>query len=280
METAVAENATPNYSGTNWKPYLNCRDKNQTVSSCLTIMEDICRRSKHRATKIVRLTVDNLEYVLEHRPNLKAIHLIRDPRAIINSRITTKWYNLNVSEQTIKSDAHELCSRVKYDLIQGEKLKQKYPQRFSFIMYEDLQTDLKTKTEMLYSYFGIGKSDVKSKAENNTEILQEEHKVNRTHGDYTNWWRFQLSFRTLNVVDSVCGNVLSFLGYKIFLNESELRNVSNKAFKFQKELLISNLNESGFYDFKALRNQRPFRRKIDIIPKQGNEITEHKTLLI
>ncbi|XP_053380011.1 carbohydrate sulfotransferase 1-like [Mercenaria mercenaria] len=279
-KAALTNSVSPYHSGVNWKPYLNCLGKNQSVSFCLTVMEDVCKRSKHRATKIVRLTVDNLEYVLENRPNLKAIHLIRDPRAIINSRIATKWYNLSDSEQTVKSEARELCSRIKYDLIKGEKLKQKYPQRFAFVMYEDLKTDLNSKIEMLHSYFGIDKSVVKSKLKNIKDMLQMDHKVNRTQGDYTNWWRFQLNLRTLNIIHSVCGNVLSCLGYRMFSDESDLKNVSKKAFIFKKELLISNLNESQFYDFKTSHNQRHYRREIDIIPKQGYKITEHKYLLI
>ncbi|XP_045172848.2 carbohydrate sulfotransferase 1-like isoform X2 [Mercenaria mercenaria] len=250
---AVAEQMTPSYSGSVWKPYQACRAQGQTVSTCLKKMEAICKTAKHRTTKIVRLTVDNLEYVLENLPNVKVVHLMRDPRAIINSRITTNWYNLQESphdnHQRIRSDAKDLCLRMKYDLKVGTVLKQKFPGRFAFVMFEDLQTDMKSKTGILYSYFGIDKSTVESKLANMTGILQNEHLVNRTWGDYTNWWRHQLSFGAIKAIDSVCKNVSDTLGYTIFSSESQLKDVSLKAFSFREELLLENLHKSTLYNF-------------------------------
>ena len=223
------------------------------MDTCLKRMEAVCKNAKHRTTKIVRLTVDNLEHVLETLPNVKVVHLMRDPRAIINSRITTTWYNLHETpynnHRRIMTDAKDLCLRMKYDLKAATVLKQKYPGRFALAMFEDLQTDMKAKTYMLYSYFGIDKSSVESKLANMTGILQEEHSVNRTRGNYSNWWRHQLTYGAVKVIDSVCQDVSEILGYKIFTSESQLKDTSLKAFSFRKEVLLENIHLGKLYDF-------------------------------
>ncbi|XP_060565887.1 carbohydrate sulfotransferase 1-like isoform X2 [Ruditapes philippinarum] len=253
LAPALAEQMTPNYSGNIWKPYKSCRARGKSVEICLKRMETVCKNAKHRTTKIVRLTVDNLEYVLEHLPTVKVIHLMRDPRAIINSRITTTWYHLHETpydnHRRIMTEAKDLCLRMKYDLKAATVLKQKYPGRFAIIMFEDLQTDMKAKTQMLYSYVGIDKSSVESKLGNMTGILQEEHNVNRTRGNYSNWWRHQLSYGAVKVIDSVCKNVSDVLGYKIFSSESQLEDESLKAFFFRKEVLLENIYLNKLYDF-------------------------------
>lgn len=221
-------------------------------------MEDICKNSTHIATKIVRLTVDNLEYVLQNLPHVKVIHLIRDPRAIINSRIATSWYQLDESpkdnHRRISTDAKDLCLRMKYDLKAGIKLKKKYGKRFAFVMFEDLQNDLKSKAKMLYTHLGIDQSNSASKLANIPSILENEHVVKKKWGDYTNWWRFQLSISALQVIDSVCEDVTSALGYRTFANEVELKNVSTNAFSFSSELLLANLGNNSLYDFPTLSN--------------------------
>lgn len=270
--------------GEKWKPFKDCRAKNKSMPSCLTSMESTCKQSKHRATKLVRLTVDNLEYVLENNVNLKVVHLFRDPRAIINSELTTKWYNLNSSDKNdfseIKTNAYELCSRMKYDLLQGEKLKQKYPQRFTFVMFEDLLSDLKSKTEILYSYFGIDKHSTETKIKSLSGILQDDHMVKKTQGDYTDWWRFQLDFKAAKIIDNICGDILYFFGYRQFSDESEYKNISHKAFQFRKEFLLRHLNETNVYNFETLRNTKnPYVRNIIINPEES-AIPKQRQLII
>jgi hypothetical protein len=168
---------------------------------------------------------------------------------------------------------------MKYDLVQGEKLKRKYPQRFAFVMFEDLQSDLSLKTEMLYSYFGIDKFSMISKLKSLSGILQGDHVVNRKHGGYTDWWRFQLDFKAAKIIDEVCADILTFFGYRRFSDESEYRDLLLKGFDFRQEILISNLNKTQVYDFEALRNSKnAYTRSIDLI--QGEKITGQLKLVI
>lgn len=208
--------------------------------------------SEHRATKVVRLTVDNLEVVLKNVPWLKVIHLLRDPRAVINSRITTTWYSLkdakDGSKVELSRDADDLCQRMTYDLKASADIKRKYPDRFSLVLFEDLQDNLDQKAYMLYNYLGIDTSNLEEKLGSMSAILGIEHTVNNTSGDFSGWWRHQLSFMSIDIVQSVCKDVFNRLGYRIFNTPDEVSDLSLKAFDFDRSLLLQNIENTKSYD--------------------------------
>lgn len=248
---AVAETMTPIYSGSIWDTFTSCRtEANGTTAECLARMETICRQSKHRVTKVVRLTVDNLETVLERVPTLKAIHLLRDPRAIINSRITTNWYTLHEAQYDggaeLSREAEDLCRRMSYDLDASVALKKKFSDRFSLVMFEDLNTDLEKKSYILYNYLGISTTDLQEKLKNMTAILKDEHTVTSTSGNFTNWWRNTLSFMSIQVVQDKCKDVFHRLGYRIFQNPEEVLNPSISAYTFPDTLLLENIKRTDY----------------------------------
>lgn len=241
------------FSGDIWRPYKECPHQTRAdIGTCLEQMEKICRASKHRATKVVRITLDNLEAVLDLVPNLKVIHLLRDPRAIANSRITTSWYSLPDAEKgnpmMLSRDVEDLCSRMTYDLRASVLLKKKFPQRFSLVMFEDLQENLSYKASLLYDFLGISTQDLSAKLSNMSAILKEEHTVSDASGDFANWWRHQLSFASITVVQDKCKDLLSKLGYRLFSSEEEVRQTSVSSFNFADSLLLENIQQTFSYD--------------------------------
>ena len=83
----------------------------------------MCEKAKFHVIKIVSVYLDDLMQFIED-PELEIfiIHLIRDPRAIVDSarRIT------NTSEI---STANYYCDKIRSDLKTSEMLKRKYPNR-------------------------------------------------------------------------------------------------------------------------------------------------------
>ena len=74
-------------------PYISCVNLNkrkttlsQAVNKCLHIWKESCESSKFRIIKVVRLSLDWMEKLLQTFPNLVVVHLVRDPRAIQISR--------------------------------------------------------------------------------------------------------------------------------------------------------------------------------------------------
>ncbi|XP_060578309.1 carbohydrate sulfotransferase 1-like [Ruditapes philippinarum] len=252
LSAAMTENITLIHSGKIWQPYKECRKKKLSILKCLQQMEQVCKSSKHKATKTVRLTLDNLESTLKTNPDVKLIHLFRDPRAIMNSRLTTKWFGLKELRfndyKLLQEDATDLCNRMIHDFIAGIHLKQKYPQRFSFVMFEDLMDDKTKKSKILFEFFGL-EMRIDKDLFKAVPVPTDDYKFTRRKSkNYADWWRLQLSVGALDIIDRSCINALECLGYKRFFTEENLRNLSIKAYDFQNQYKLQNILKTDHYE--------------------------------
>ena len=73
-----------------------------------------CRLKKHWTMKTVRMSIEPLIPYAEEDPNLKIIHLIRDPRAIENSIRT-----LSSAHKNKYSGPARVCDRLAQNIQQG-----------------------------------------------------------------------------------------------------------------------------------------------------------------
>ena len=70
-----------------FKNYSTCMQiVREKAKPCEQMLGEFCKKADFRATKTVRATMDVVETLLERNPNLRVIHLIRDPRAVMVSR--------------------------------------------------------------------------------------------------------------------------------------------------------------------------------------------------
>ena len=190
-------------------------------------------------TKVLRLTPDQIEYLLQTRDNLKVIHLYRDPRAIMNSRIETKWYPSD-DVSLLLHNAESLCKKMIYDHYKGEELYRKYPDRFKFVYYEDLNEDPLSKAKSLYSYLGMDLDESKYTVLRDISVFKESTK--RTAGDRTKntafWWRRTLDWEIIKRIDTICWQVYEALGYVQFKTHRELRNLTLASVNIPPQYLI------------------------------------------
>lgn len=60
-------------------------NKRLSAQLCGVELKEMCQKSKFRAIKTIRIPMLYVEVYLKRYPNLKVIHLVRDPRAQVNS---------------------------------------------------------------------------------------------------------------------------------------------------------------------------------------------------
>ena len=185
------------------------------------------------------MTLDGLGPLLDHNPNVKVLHLTRDPRAIIHSRIETSGHPLRGTRRDsrdIIQTAKALCDKMKIDLDEGLKLKERYPDRLRFIHYEDLL--LRDESiRRLYEFIGMKFDSVifrrvfaiKTNAPERKDGVKE--KDRRTNNAL--WWRSYLKYEVVQQVDKECQHLYPKLGYPIIYNSTQLRNVSKEDLLLQ-----------------------------------------------
>ena len=163
-----------------------------------------CQKSRVRVIKLVRLSLTIAAPLLEKDPTLKLVHLFRDPRGTIASRLVkTTWYPLFIANgdySRLLKNAAVLCERMLTDYEAGLKLRRRFPKRVKLIKYEDLNGNdadsLKVKDD-LRTFLNLGKDSYIQKSKTNST------------GD----WVRALDWKMLEIVDAVCVNVYQKLGY-------------------------------------------------------------------
>ena len=197
-----------------WFNFNRCRTK-QSKHDCLPMVTEACRKSRVRVIKLVRLSLTIAAPLLEKDQALKLVHLFRDPRGTIASRLVkTKWYPLFIANNDyskLLKNAEVLCKRMIKDFDAGSILRRRFPNRVKLIKYEDLNGNdvgaLKVKDE-LRTFLNL-----------NTESYSQRSKSNST----SDWIR-TLDWKVIEIVDSVCGSVYQKLGYSKIDHQTWLDN--------------------------------------------------------
>ncbi|XP_069141632.1 carbohydrate sulfotransferase 3-like [Argopecten irradians] len=214
-------------------PYHNCLRRYgsdiRSVGYCLSYMKSYCEQKELRTIKTIRLNLETVEILLERLPRLRVIHLIRDPRAIIHSRVRVKlltWKNT-------RQEASDLCAKISTDIPLSRELKRKYPERFKLLLYEDLAERPVEIVKKIYTFAGL---DITSYVIGYVRYLTLYGRdvncfwcTQRGNSKRTSrLWRVYTLFTHVKVIDDVCGRVYHMVGYQPITDElTQLRNLSN-----------------------------------------------------
>ena len=171
----------------------------RTKSDCLPVVTNECMKSPVHVIKSVRLSLDIVRPLLKRDHALKLIHLFRDPRGIIYSRLVkTRWYPLNLTKGNftpIERHIRLLCSRMVEDVKAGQQLMDLFPNRVKLIRYEDILSD--TRSQSIKQFLDVSFDETRVKK--NVQSLNE--------------WVAKVNKKVVEIVDSHCSRVYDNLGY-------------------------------------------------------------------
>lgn len=83
--------------------------KKLAAQICGVQLQDSCQRSKFRTIKTIRIPMMHVETLLQRYPNLKVIHLVRDPRAQVNSIGTYRSVHTDGRHHPCRSPGQMIC---------------------------------------------------------------------------------------------------------------------------------------------------------------------------
>ena len=118
-----------------------CRESmKRRMKECIQPFIDVCQRTKIRSAKFLRLRMSTMSSLLSKDPSFLVIHIVRDPRAIMVSRIKVNLLSKNL-DRFIEKEAIILCKQMVEDYRKRKVLEKIYPGNFIQVKYEDLTAD-------------------------------------------------------------------------------------------------------------------------------------------
>ena len=184
--------------------YLNCSHQSRVAAGvCLPHLATTCKEKPSKVTKVLRQNMTVLADIFKDFPRLKVVHLLRDPRGIINSRLALNWAwwggPLNISKE-----AHLLCTKMREDIRQRQELEKRYLGLTMEFVYEDIAQDPMTYIPALYNFTGIPMT-------NSTKsfILQ----MTSTSGDIATKWKEKVTKEIKDLVDKECEDLYKITNY-------------------------------------------------------------------
>jgi hypothetical protein len=121
-----------------------------------------CETARLWATKTVRGTMEELDEMMEINPNMRIIHLIRDPRAVVVSRSTNYSfrgiYSGDIHGRKVLGggnkvhEAHIYCGTVVKDILHRHELESAYPGRIIQVIYDDFAQNPVHYAQAVYKF--------------------------------------------------------------------------------------------------------------------------------
>ena len=198
--------------------FRSCR-RQRTLAKCLKPLVSKCQRSDIIATKVIRLHMSFVDRLMSDDPDLRLIHLVRDPRAMVES-----WRKLEVrkrrrlSKKQMQLNTLLICKRMMTDCRIRRQLELAYPSRIFLLRYEDLVTSTDTVIQNVYN--GLLQLALPSNvveaiyAQFNSTSSGGPTSTQRTNGTATaKSWRRTIDSTLLAYATDTCRELLSELNY-------------------------------------------------------------------
>ncbi|KAH3847015.1 hypothetical protein DPMN_089327 [Dreissena polymorpha] len=190
-----------------------------------------CLESKTIIMKLIRLSIQQAIELLPFFPNMKIIHLVRDPRAIINSRRNVIPHGkIHFEEATTPTI---LCSMLQKDLSDTKLLMKFHPSIIKLVQYEDIAEHPLEASKDLYAFGGLTFDDkivrfVKSQTQSSLDGCN--FCTQRRNSSATSIeWRSEIKLNEAHDIFNYCNKSMSVLGYLNPPDNQTLRDLSNPS---------------------------------------------------
>ncbi|XP_034464994.1 carbohydrate sulfotransferase 3a [Hippoglossus hippoglossus] len=208
----------------------------------LTLASESCLSKQHHAIKTVRVRhLESLQPLVEDpRLDVRLIQLVRDPRAILASRMaafsTYEVWKAWAQDGQVPEDDEEVkklkgnCDQIRMSAEVGLSQPHWLRKRYMLVRYEDIALYPMQKAEDMYRFAGIPFSpQARDWILRNTQTTQEEgdeYSTRKKSSEHAEKWRFSIPFTLVQVVQRVCGPTMKMFGYRIVDDEKTLMNKS------------------------------------------------------
>ncbi|XP_023321938.1 uncharacterized protein LOC111696541 isoform X2 [Eurytemora carolleeae] len=180
-------------------PYFQeqCLLDSSSICSDPISYEKSCRRYGNQILRSKEMSLELLEKLLEENQDVKAVFIVRDPRATLRDKQ--------------QKEVHEICSRVLADLKYSAELEGKFPGQFVAKRFEVLARYPRNETLKLLGSLNLETAiDLDLYIESIEGWSPEKNPVSKI-----NSWKQKLNIQQIKTIESQCLDTLSRLEYPI-----------------------------------------------------------------
>ncbi|XP_061198277.1 carbohydrate sulfotransferase 2-like [Saccostrea echinata] len=226
--------------------YYNCIQNsrqrtplNEYVTKCLPYLQEKCIKAKTRTLKTIRFPMTAVETLLKRLPSLKVVHLVRDPRAILQSQLVTKLASVVNFDKYSMSFCNRMSENIQYE----KQLLVNYPHRIRRLVYENLAINPRDVTKRLYDFlFAIFDENVEKYVKSLTSgpIVPCEYCTKRGNSTVNAFrWMKKIPAKYCRLIDKNCIDIYREVGYKE-MSSTELNSKDRSWYpnKYQTNLTL------------------------------------------
>ncbi|NXV10558.1 CHST3 sulfotransferase, partial [Cettia cetti] len=209
----------------------------------ITLAAEACLRKQHVAMKTVRFRqLEFLQPLVEDpRLDLRIIQLVRDPRAVLASRMVAfsnkyeklkKWLSEGEAslyeEEVQRLRGH--CEGIRLSAELGLRRPGWLRGRYMLVRYEDVALAPLQKAREMFRFAGLPLTpQVEEWIVKNTQAPQDGNGVYSTcknSSEQFDKWRFSMPFKLAQMVQDTCASAMQLFGYKLAGSPALLANRS------------------------------------------------------
>jgi hypothetical protein len=220
LRSANGLTGLPNDMQRNKRVWSECIH-NRTLCSDPEFVAHLCSSFPIHLIKTVRFRVRELPALLESDPvlskELKIIHLVRDPRAIMTSRAKLKWCQNNPACK----NASRLCADMEEDLQLMNGLVTRFPNQHYRLKFEDLAVDVEMETDKLFRFLEMPvtvstRAFLDSHTKSNDQKMKEnfldfDHSTYRKSDAVAYGWKKKMGEKVTANITEICKAALEML---------------------------------------------------------------------
>ncbi|XP_053386503.1 uncharacterized protein LOC128550778 [Mercenaria mercenaria] len=204
--------------------FQHCNEtRSASLPECIEELEELCKSRTHRIVTTTRLSMETVIDMMEYWPNLKAIHIVRDPRGIVHSRLKVER-NLQLAFN-VENHSQELCSRIYEDIKFDWYIQRKYTERIRLMSYEAFVETPYPGTSYMYDFLNMLYTDKIW-----YRVYHATHEKENVGWSYNSTrvaycWRNHLEFQTVQIIDHSCHDVYRIFGYVEMHSVEDIRSL-------------------------------------------------------
>lgn len=148
----------------------------------------------------------------------KIIHLVRDPRAVVESLRNLNFFRqFNEPEREFSWYVEKICHQIEVDVKIGKFLSTVLPDGYKLIRFEDLALTPLLVVSELYHFTGIEMLDSIKKWLRKATTTQNAgpYSTSRVSKQVVSKWKTNMSPEKVQIVESLCGRLMKKLNYTL-----------------------------------------------------------------